>query len=40
MSISKSELICDLRNYIQDELKDSYYYRNWPDGTDRRARRF
>lgn len=26
MSISKSELICDLRNYIQDELKDSYYY--------------
>jgi rubrerythrin len=26
VSISKSELICDLRNYIQDELKDSYYY--------------
>ena len=26
MAISRNELICDLRNYIQDELKDSAYY--------------
>jgi len=26
VAISRNELICDLRNYIQDELKDSAYY--------------
>ena len=34
MAIGRDELIYDLREYVQDELRDSAYYQELADGTD------